>query len=106
MNTLVGYLIGLLADPLRYGAPGQGPANFVLLWLAVSIALHSFPSSGDARSIWTGIWRKGTPVTAKLVGSPLVALIYLGAVGSIFWLDAAYGVGVVLAAQEARRHFL
>jgi hypothetical protein len=70
------------------------------LWLAISIAMHSFPSTGDARSIWDAVWTKGAPITARIVGSPLVAIIYLGALGSIFWLDALYGAAVVLGIPQ------
>ena len=66
------------------------------MWLAVSIAMHSFPSTGDAQGIWRAVWEKGVPITARLVGTPLVALILAGAVGSVFWLDLLYGIGVVI----------
>jgi hypothetical protein len=58
--------------------------------------MHSFPSIGDAKSIWKAVWSPGSPVTARLIGAPLVAVIFMGAIGSFFWLDAIYGAGVVL----------
>ncbi|MEP6671975.1 MAG: hypothetical protein ABJF10_22625 [Chthoniobacter sp.] len=71
-------------------------ASGIFMWLAISIAMHSFPSTGDARSIWHSVWSPGSPITAKLFGTPLVATIFLGAIGSIFWLDAIYGFGIVV----------
>lgn len=67
-----------------------------LMWLAVSIAMHSFPSTGDAKSIWAAVWHREAPVLTKVIGTPLVGLIVIGAIGSIFWLDLIYGVGVVV----------
>jgi hypothetical protein len=56
--------------------------------------MHSFPSTGDANSIWRRIWSRGSPMLSRIVGTPLVAIIYLGALGSFFWLDLAYGIGI------------
>lgn len=67
-----------------------------LMWLAVSIAMHSFPSVGDAKSIWTAIWEKEAPLLTKIIGTPVVAMIMIGAIGSVLWLDLIYGVGVVV----------
>jgi hypothetical protein len=96
VNTLLGLGLGVVALPLA-GSP-DGPAGYLLLlWLAVSVAMHSFPSTGDAKAIWGAVWRRDAPLLAKLVGTPLVAVIYAGAVGSFFWLDLAYGVAVAVA---------
>jgi len=97
VNTTIGLAIGLLV----YFTKGQGMVNYSLAWLGVSIAMHSFPSSGDAKCIWSAIWRKGSPVTARIVGTPLVGCIVLGAVGSFFWLDLIYGVVVSLILPRA-----
>ncbi|WP_438444892.1 hypothetical protein [Gorillibacterium sp. sgz5001074] len=71
-----------------------GVLDYVLIWLGVSVAMHAFPSTGDAGNIWSLLKRRETPVLVKLAGAPIVGLIYLGAVGSFFWLDAVYGVAV------------
>jgi hypothetical protein len=93
VNTLLGLAIGLLALVFRLSVPA---AFVVLTWLAVSVAMHSFPSTGDAKSIWSAIWHREAPVLTKVVGTPLVGLIFLGAIGSVVWLDLIYGVAVVL----------
>jgi hypothetical protein len=36
-----------------------------------------------------------------VLGSPLVAVICLGAIGSFFWLDVAYGAALVLVVPSA-----
>ncbi len=96
VNTALGFLSGLFAVKQFDSAGGTGGAAYVLIWLGLSIAMHSFPSTTDAKSIWRGVWSKGTPIAAKLVGTPLVGLIFLGALGSFFWLDLAYGVVVAV----------
>ena len=59
--------------------------------------MHAFPSTGDAKSIWRGVSSRDVPLLGKVIAVPVVALIYLGAIGSFFWLDALYGVAVALA---------
>jgi hypothetical protein len=95
VNTLLGLTLGLLIEshPWTYD---ENAVRIGGLWLAVSVAMHSFPSTGDARSIWHALWRRKSPFLAKLLGTPLVVIIYAGAVGSVFWLDALYGFGVAV----------
>jgi hypothetical protein len=97
VNTLIALLMGTAIAPKFIGFNHLTPAICVLLWLAISIGMHSFPSMGDARAIWKAIWSPGAPFTARILGSPLVAIIFLGAIGSVVWLDAIYGAVVVLA---------
>ena len=91
INTGIGLGLGLLGIAFK----GVAPVSIALMWLAISVAMHSFPSTGDAKSIWSAIWDDKAPVLTKVVGTPLVGVIFLGAVGSVFWLDLIYGVGVV-----------
>lgn len=93
-NSILGFTLGLVATRPFWEQGGTKFFGGLLFWLAVSIAMHSFPSSGDAKSIWEALWGEKAPILARLVGTPLVGIIYLGAVGSIFWLDLVYGLGV------------
>ena len=106
VNTTVGLLI---AFPAVLGAfkfdTGDG-IDFFLIWLGLSIAMHAFPSIGDARSIWKTVTSHQNSVFVKVVAIPLILLIYLGAAGSFFWLDAIYGICVVLFVPNAFVHFL
>jgi len=95
VNTFLGLAAGLFAAPLGGSADSRG-AYMATLWIAVSVAMHSFPSTGDARAIWGAVWRRDAPFLARLLGAPIVGLIYLGALGSLFWLDLAYGVAVAV----------
>jgi hypothetical protein len=103
VNSTIGFFMGL---PLVKAHVDLDRLNFLsgtILYLAVSIAMHSFPSTGDARSIWNAVFSKAAPNAALIVGAPLVVIIYAGAIGSIFWLDLIYGYAVVM---EATKWFL
>ena len=95
-NSLVGAFIAAPgAIPVLHFQSAQ-PIDYFLIWLGVSVAMHSFPSTGDANNIWQALRSEKVPVIAKLVGAPLVAVIYLGAIGSVVWLDAIYGVALAM----------
>ena len=99
VNSVVGAAIafpGVL--PITMGDPSF--VDLVLLWLGLSVAMHAFPSTGDASSMWQEVWSPQSPVLAKLIATPLMVFIYLGAAGSVIWLDALYGIGV---SSPARR---
>jgi hypothetical protein len=104
LNTLLGLACGLAAILMHINVDKLTFGSGVFIWLAVSIAMHSFPSTGDAGSMWRSIWTKGSPVTAKLLGTPLVAVIFLGAFGSIVWLDLVYGIGIVFGLPKLILH--
>ena len=96
LNTVVGALIALPAaiPVIKFGSGNL--FDYFLIWLGVSIAMHSFPSTGDAKSIWTAVWSKETGWLAKIVATPIVGLIFICAAGSFFWLDLIYGVAVAM----------
>lgn len=87
VNSGLGLVLGFAAFILK----GIPIAYIVLIWLGVSIGTHSFPSTGDAKNIWCAIWSKGAPIMTRVAGTPMVGFIYLGALGSLFWLDIIYG---------------
>ena len=96
VNTVLGALIGLPAALPFYEFNNPGLLDYVLIYLGVSIAMHAFPSRGDANSIWEMVKEEGTSIWIKLIAYPVVGLIYLGSLGSFFWLDLIYGVAVVV----------
>ena len=96
VNSIVGFLIGMLAGLFFYRLSGIPFLGAILAWVAVSVAMHAFPSTGDAQVIWKAIWTKGAPLSPRLVGTPVVAVIYLGAIGSAFWLDLLYGAMIAI----------
>jgi hypothetical protein len=93
INTTLGAAIAFPASILlNFGA--SNPIYVVLMWLGISIAMHSFPSTGDAKSIWKAVMQPEVNIGYKVLTVPLVGLLYLGALGSVFWLDAIYGLTV------------
>lgn len=93
-NTLLGLAIGLAAVSTASPPGEQNWLSLILGWIAVSIAMHAFPSTGDAKAVWRALWSGPAPVLARVGGTPLVGLIFVGALGSIFWLDVIYGIMV------------
>lgn len=97
LNTIVGALISLPAAIPVYKFETGSLLNYFLIWLGVSIAMHSFPSTGDAKSIWDAVKRPGIFLPVKIIAIPIVGLIYICALGSMFWLDLIYGGVVAMA---------
>lgn len=97
VNTIVGAIIALPAavPVIKFGSANL--LDYFLIWLGVSVAMHSFPSTGDAKSIWKSVWGTETSIFAKIVATPIVGLIFIGAAGSVVWLDLIYGAGVAMA---------
>lgn len=106
-NSILGALISLPGMLTFLGHRHPSAVDYVLVWLGVSIAMHAFPSRGDAAAIWRSIWSRDASVLAKVLGVPVVALIYVGAFGSVLWLDLIYGatVSVLLPVLLVRAHW-
>ena len=96
INTILAAIIALPASLPVFKFNTGGPLDFLLIYLSVSIAMHAFPSTGDANSIWNALKEKDTPLWAKIVGYPIVGLIYIGSFGSMVWLDLVYGVVIAI----------
>ncbi|MGF7059424.1 metalloprotease family protein [Brassicibacter mesophilus] len=94
VNTVIGALISLPAAIPVIKFESGNALEYVLIWLGVSITMHSFPSVGDAKSIWKSVRKKETPILAKIFGTPIVGIIFLCALGSVAWLDLIYGIAV------------
>ena len=75
--------------------------SYFWLWLGLSIGMHAFPSTGDAKVLW-GAAREAASEGSLLaiVTFPIVALIYAANIGSIFWLDFLYGAFIGLGLPE------
>lgn len=96
VNTLLGFLIALPAA-MQYKFDAATPFDYLLIYLGVSIAMHAFPSTGDASAMWREVMdNPETGMLTKLMVAPVAGLIYVGALGSFFWLDLLYGMGVAL----------
>ena len=100
VNTLIAGIIALPASLPVFTFGTAGPLDYLLIYLSVSIAMHAFPSTGDANSIWHALKEENTPLWARIVGYPLVGLIYVGSFGSMIWLDFFYGVAVAIGVPK------
>ncbi len=109
VNSVVGFglLVGyaILEAGMAGGEGTLGSASTLFLWLGISIGAHSFPSTGDANTLWnrSRAERKESPVV--LLGVPIVVLIYLANLLSRFYLDFLYA-GIILLAAVASVGFL
>jgi preprotein translocase subunit Sss1 len=106
VNTLLALIIGI---PVSIQIFQFNSVNFVdifLFWVAISVAMHSFPSTTDANGIWKAVMQPGVNFFLKVVSVPLVGIIYLGALGSIVMLDIVYGVGLIVYAPRILCHWL
>jgi hypothetical protein len=95
-NSALAALIGFPAALKVFNfATSASPVDFILVWLAVSIGMHAFPSRVDAKSMWQQVKASGS-VVAKIFVVPLVGLIYVLSLASFFWADLIYGIGLVI----------
>lgn len=101
INTIIGALISLPAAIAVLKFESGEIIEYILIWLGVSIAMHSFPSTGDAKSIWNSVIKKDTPIPIKIITIPLVGVIYICALGSVIWLDLFYGLAVATFIPKA-----
>ncbi|MDF2545541.1 MAG: hypothetical protein K0R93_439 [Anaerosolibacter sp.] len=96
LNTILGALIALpgAIPVIKFGTGNI--IDYIYIWLGISIAMHSFPSTGDAKSMWSEVIKKETSISMKVLTAPIVGIIYLCALGSVFWLDFFYGMAVAM----------
>ena len=92
VNTGAGFGLGWMAWSGRFPGATVWTAKVLPLWLAVAIAMHAFPSSGDARSLLDAVWTPGAGFLAKLLGTPVALLMFLGAFLGNFGFDLLFGL--------------
>lgn len=96
VNTILGAIIMLPASITLIKFRESG--NFLTLllgWLGISILMHAFPSTGDAEVLISSILKNDqVNFLFKVITFPFIIAIYIGALGSVVWLDALYALGV------------
>ena len=70
-------------------------ATLLTAWCSFSIALHAFPSSGDADALRDEIGSPDVGFTARIMLIPLVAIIRLARLGTRLWLDILFALAIV-----------
>ena len=99
VNTLLGLAIGA---PAVFGLltnddnPFASLRDLFLIWLGVSIAVHSFPNFKDAEEIDNSMSAARHPAWVRSMGAFFSAFSYFAAIGSIVWLDVIYAVILVI----------
>ena len=75
--------------------------SYFWIWLGVSIGMHAFPSTQDARNLWQAAKQAAkTRNLLALASFPLVVLIYAANLLSFFWIDYLYGLAIGLGLPE------
>ncbi len=72
----------------------------ILLWLGVSIAMHAFPSTGDAKSLWSESKRHLKNNLLALIGFPIAAIIWVASILRIVWFDLIYASFLVVVVNS------
>jgi hypothetical protein len=73
-----------------------GLAAYILFWLGISIAMHSFPSSQDADNLWVYSKKTWWRNPLVLLGFPVIGLIKLGGLVRVVWFDLLWAVALFL----------
>lgn len=97
-NTLIGLLIMLPASiEIVAFKDYHNILNLILGWLGFSILMHAFPSTGDAGVMMDRILKNNeVGIIPKILSAPFILLVYIGALGSVFWLDVIYAAAVAM----------
>ena len=75
--------------------------SYFWIWLGVSIGMHAFPSTQDARGLWIQAREAAkTGSVLAVISFPIAALIYVANILSFFWFDAIYGIALGLGLPE------
>jgi hypothetical protein len=99
VNVFLGFLIGF---PAVFGFLTFDDTIIVscrdlfLIWLGISIAVHSFPTFENAKAVKNCTMADRNPSWLQAIGAPLAGLMYLGAIGSIIWLDVIFALIIVI----------
>jgi hypothetical protein len=91
VNTVMTVILFVVAVIIPLGL-----IAILLYWLGISIAMHSFPSSQDADSLWQyskiNWWRN--PLV--LLGFPVIGLIKLAGILNAIWFDLIFAIVLLL----------
>lgn len=98
INTLMGLaILTPVSIPILRFREYDSPLHLLLAWVGFSILMHAFPSTGDAKVMVERILKnENVGFPAKLLSAPVIGLIYLGAIGSVVWLDFFYACAVAM----------
>ena len=93
VNTVIAFFIFLVAIHIAAGI-----TMYVLYWLGISIAMHSFPSSEDADNLWNYSKKALMRNPLAILGFPVVGLIKLAKMLRVRWFDLLYAIALLITA--------
>lgn len=97
VNTLLGAIIMLPVSIRLVQLNYRDPLSIILAWIGISILVNSFPSVGDAKGLIQDVLKnEDVSILFKIIAAPIILLIYIGALGSVVWLDLLYAVGITI----------
>ena len=76
----------------------SAPQSYILAWLSVSFAAHSFPNADETGDLWRAVQSPGSSTLTRPLATPLVGFIYVGALGRWIFVDLLYGLGLLVLA--------
>jgi hypothetical protein len=70
--------------------PTESWPQLFFIWIGYSIAMNSFPSSGDAKNLWNETNRQLKNNFLVIIGYPFALLIWIANALSVIWFDFIY----------------
>lgn len=92
--TVAPFIINSLAAILVFALANMFGGNKLLLWLGISIGMHAFPSSGDAKSLWSESNRHVKNNFLAIIGYPFAIFIWIASILSVAWFDLIYAIAL------------
>jgi hypothetical protein len=69
--------------------------SYALMWLGLSIGMHAFPSNQDAMNLFAHAKVAAARLNPlALLSFPLVLVVFVGNIASIFWADFFYALAL------------
>lgn len=96
INSLAGFAVGVMAATFTAGGFVSDMLELSSTWLAMSLAKHAFAQIADGLLLRDALRAPGTPGLAKIIGYPMVALIYLGWIASVLFGDILYAAFIAI----------
>jgi len=95
LSSIISCAAGVFAT--SHAVDNHGAILALSLWVCFSVALHAFPSGGDADALWSDVKNPKVSLAAKLLLVPVVSLIRLAGFGRHFWVDVLFAAVVTAA---------
>ena len=96
INSVVGMAMAFPGTLKLFVLGSPDWLDMVVVWLGLSVGMHAIPSRGDAKSMWSSVSGPRAGLVIKILVLPLVGLVYLMSIASIFWADLIYGAAICL----------